>query len=159
MTTEHKIEEFLRERRGALNIGFTAKTRPKLLKKDKAGRLCPFAEVEKVSSVQGQIGVDYEHSCRKEQVRRGDEASYESGSCWGQHENATLIDRQGKKYMQVKINQSHGRYYVRGYKVPSNRIAPFLPARKPSLVKIARYALSNIVELHCGGVKIGEVKP
>jgi hypothetical protein len=158
MNHEAEIESFLRGLRGCMNIGFTARTEPKLLKKSKDGQPCPFVGIEKVSRVQGMVGFDYEHSCRKEQVRQGEEANYDAGSGWGQHETSALIEHKGKKYMQVKINQSRPRYYVRGVKVPSSRIAPFLPKRGDSLVAMARYSLSRIEELRCGKVAIGNTE-
>ena len=151
------IEQAIREIKGAQNVGLTCRTRPKL-KRKRVVRMPdgqeevvpnPFAvdAIEKVAQVQGMVGIDYEHSARREEIRRGGDGTFESGETWGHHETPAIVEHNGRKYVQVKIQHVDSVYLFNGEVIPTEQVFPYLPERKDSLVKLCRYALENIEEL------------
>lgn len=66
--------------RGAKAVTIVARTKPKL----SGGKKCPYAGVEKISTVNGMINFNYENSVNNQREREGNEEVFESAPRqWG----------------------------------------------------------------------------
>lgn len=132
----------------------------------------PYAQVLKLSRVNGVVGADYEASVNRQLGREGkDHIVFESqGRSWGERVSSALVLKADKESGQDKaylaIQPQHTRapiYFGRQAsgllrQVAKETIAPFLPAHKPSAIQgtdkevvYRNYGLDGIASISMNG--------
>ena len=125
--TQANLESMLADIKGATFATLTTSTDPRLKKTGNT-----LGTVRKVSRVNVTLGFQYEAAVNRQRTREGLEADFEATERqWGEHISPMLIENNGKKYLQTKVEKSLETKYVdaKGQELSSETVAPFLPAR------------------------------
>ncbi len=147
------IESVIREIKGSANIGITTRTVPKLsinrrVVIDGVEKACPVKNgdmVEKIANVQGMIGFDYAHSCQREDIRRGGNGEpIEVKETWGHHETPAIVEHNGKKYLQIKIQSCKSQYFVNGVQIHKKSLSRLCQRRVVDWLRFADTILRTL---------------
>lgn len=128
----------------------------------------PFAEVLKLSKVNGMTGTDYENGVNNQQMREGNAPTFVvSPRKWGVRISPALVEHKGRKYLSFRpLNTTRPTFFARQssgvlLQVSKETVAKFLPAQKSSApaqgvqkeIFYRDYALDSITSLSIGGEK------
>lgn len=125
----------------------------------------PYAEIRKLSKVNGFTGCDYSASVNRQRDREGSVPAFEAKErSWGERVSPALVELKGKWYLAIQpqatatplyFARSEGKPFVH---VPKAKIETFLPAERPATnqgtekeVVYRNYSLENIVGLTMDG--------
>jgi len=132
-------------------------------------------QLYKVSQVVALMNVDYRArmtAAGRETGELGAEQEHELGRTYGQHETATIIEHQGKTYLQVMPQSALPPQFViqkiAGFQAVTRQEAtPYLPDPRPAPEgaagqnPIRRYSIDSIVAIEINGqdFKISDIMP
>jgi predicted 2-oxoglutarate/Fe(II)-dependent dioxygenase YbiX len=126
----------------------------------------PFAEIRKLSKVNGFTGANYEASVNRQQDREGTVPAFEAKErSWGERVSSALVEKDGKWYLAIQPRAtSKPMFFARMAGQPfkltvKEAIAHLLPAHKSNAesqgvdkeVVYRNYALANIAAITMDG--------
>jgi len=125
-----QLKDMLRAQKGATPVTIEALTDARARKTDN-----PFDKIFKLSTVNGFTGFDYEASVNRQQVREGNDPTFEAQDrSWGTNLNNVLVELKGKFYIAIRPLNSVMKPIYFGEKngklnpVEKKDIEKFLPA-------------------------------
>lgn len=125
-------------------VGLTTDTDARLPKKS------GFAGTRKLSNVNGFIGVNYENCVNNKLEKEGFEREFQAGErVWGEHSEG-LIEKDGKFYLQIKVEHVKSEYIKDGKKIPLSELSNVLKT-KEEFIKVRSYSLDSIKEVRMNG--------
>ena len=152
--TSEDIQRAVMLTKGATIITVVAETAPRMRKTDNPY----FGRVKKVAVVNGMINYNYEGNVNRQREREGSETDFRaSAPAWGERVgDSCIIECKGRRYLDFRLlNTLEVKYICDGKEVAKAEIEKFLPSRKKNasqgldkVVKVCRYALDSIRELH-----------
>lgn len=93
-----QLKDMLRAQKGATPVTIESLTDARARKTDN-----PFDKIFKLSLVNGFTGFDYEASVNRQQVREGNDPTFESQErSWGTNVNNVLVENKGKFYIAIR---------------------------------------------------------
>lgn len=129
----------------------------------------PYGQIRKLSKVTAFTGMDYAASVQRQQVREGQEATFEASErSWGVYHSPALVRHEttGELYLRAKVQATAKPIYL--YRASSgllttidkSKVAPYLPAPRKAVnqgvandVIYRNYALANLTSIQFNGCR------
>ena len=129
----------------------------------------PLGTIYKVSMVDGQLNADYGEEKEAKMQAADPAAVYTGGKSYGQHVTGSVVEHNGKTYIQVKpisalapkfvVRDNIGRFASKEKEEVKDYLAPKRPAG-PTDVAVRRYQMDSIVAVELDGqdYKVSDVE-